>query len=1053
MRWIDTTSPASSTRPSSTRHETRVMVAAMACLVVLALQSVPLTAATFAVDDTTDTVDVVPGDGACADASGNCTLRAAIMEANALTGADAITLPAGTYTIAIAGTGEDACLTGDFDVTDTTGQLTITGAGIDATYIDANYLDRVFDIIDGASLAVKQTTVRNGGVVASGAGFNNRGPSILDLEDVVMTGASNYPGEGGGFTNNGGTVTATRVSIFGNTSAFYPGFYNRGSSGWIATVTMVDSSIVNNYGQDTGWVAILNSGSNSPDKAVLTMTNCTVSGNTGNTPRRIAIKNANGGLLNLNNVTITNNSALGIENATADALNVGGKVYIKNSILAGNTGFGDCEGTYQSEGHNLIQDIATGPCTITGDTTGNIIGSPPLLGPLTDNGGPTLTHLPLELSPAIDAANPAVPGSGGNACVADDQRGIVRPQDGDGNATALCDMGAVEIEPPPLYPDLSLTKDDYLVSVVPGDTIPYSLSFTNTGNGDAYGVVITETVPAGTTFNAAASTVTWVCLPDINAGSTCTLGPVDLIVGVADTVIFGVTVNNPVASGVTQIANTASIADDGTGGVDPTPGDNNDSDTTTVSAFPDFAIDKDDGGASPAPGDTVVYTLNFANNGNQGAEGVVLSETVPTHTVFDPASSSPGWSCTPDNQAGSDCTYTAGSLPGGGATGVADFAVIIDNPTPPGVSHISNTASITDDWLNGSDLNPTDNTDTVNTLFETVPPTVADVGTYNDTGDGSLYDCESASGISVVRLMVTFSEPVRDPPGDTDPDDVTNPANYVVVGTGLDFELDTAACGAVLGDDIETTITGVDYEPGTNTSTIHLDAALEASVYRLLVCGSTSILDLAGNPLDGDADGNGGDDFVLTFRADPVNLFDNGHLDCGMGLWTITETIPFAITASTVDADDSTLSGSALVSNPTASGAAESYSLGQCVAIGGSHPSMVSRAVRIDADPGITLTIVTEWEYFNTDDCSGSSLSISRSNSVTQDTSGAWQHIQHDSTAPEAAVSTMCRSILETADGSVFDAWIDQLEMTNRSAVFADGFESGNSNAWSDQFP
>lgn len=1048
MRWIDTVSSGFCHRHLPTRYLRILRLAGLLCLVMLYAQ--PSTAVTLVVDSTTDAVDAAPGNGACADAAGNCTLRAAIMEANALTGADEVTLPAGVYTIAIPGASEDGCLTGDFDVTDTTGHLTITGAGIDATFIDANYLDRVFDNLAGVSLSVHQATVRNGGNGAWGAAFQNVNLAQLTLEDVVMTGADNYPAGAGGVKNAGGTVTMTRVTITGNTTAGYPGFMNSGYTSWPATVTMVDSSIVDNFSRDLGFVAIVNGGSNQVDTSVINLTNVTISGNTGNTPGRILIRNADGGLINLNNVTIANNPALGIENRNPSALGVGGKVYIKNSILAGNTGFGDCTGTIISEGHNLIQDVTTGPCTITGDTTGNIIGTSADLGPLADNGGPTLTHLLLELSPAIDAANPAVPGSGGHACVAADQRGVGRPQDGDGNAIALCDMGAVEIEPPPLYPDLSLTKDDFVASAVPGDDIVYYLDFTNTGNGDAFGVVITETVPANTAFNAAASTATWLCVPDINAGSTCTIGLAEVIAGAADTAIFGVTVNTPVASGVTQIANTASIADDGTGGIDPTPGNNSDSDTTTVLATPDFAIDKDDGGVEPAPGDTVVYTLSFANNGNQGADGVVLSDTVPGNTVFDPTSSTPGWSCTPDNQAGSACSFAAGSLPGGGAGGAADFAIIIDNPTPPGVTIISNTATITDDGLNGSDLNPSDNTDTVVTTFETTPPTVDNVDTDADTGDGTLEDCESANGISVVRLMVAFSEPVRDPAGDTDPDDVTNPDNYQVVGPGPDLELDTTACGAVLGDDIEATITSITYAALTNTATIQLDAALEPSVYRLLVCGSTSILDLAGNPLDGNANGTGGDDFALTFRADPINLFTNGHLDCGLGGWTISETIPSSVVDSTVDADDSTLSGSASISNTSATGVAESFSLGQCVVVGAARLHNIGRVVRIDADAGITLTVSTDCEYFDTPDCVGTGLGLTEHDTAMQDTSGLWQSVQHPALSPAGAVSAMCRSILETADGSVFDAWFDQLVMTDTTTIFVDGFESGNTNAWSD---
>ena len=60
------------------------------------------------------------------------------------------------------------------------------------------------------------------------------------------------------------------------------------------------------------------------------------------------------------------------------------------------------------------------------------------LGPLQNNGGPTSTFVPLVGSPAIDAGNPAAPGSGGNACATTDQRGVVRP------VGAACDMGATE---------------------------------------------------------------------------------------------------------------------------------------------------------------------------------------------------------------------------------------------------------------------------------------------------------------------------------------------------------------------------------------------------------------------------------------------------------------------------------------------------------------------------------------------------------------------------------------------------------------------------------
>ena len=101
----------------------------------------------FTVDVTDDTVDFIPGDGYCADYGGNCSLRAAIQETNALAGEDTINVPLGNVTLSIEGQGENAGETGDLDITD---NLTIIGNG--ATNIDANYIDRVFQIHDGITV-------------------------------------------------------------------------------------------------------------------------------------------------------------------------------------------------------------------------------------------------------------------------------------------------------------------------------------------------------------------------------------------------------------------------------------------------------------------------------------------------------------------------------------------------------------------------------------------------------------------------------------------------------------------------------------------------------------------------------------------------------------------------------------------------------------------------------------------------------------------------------------------------------------------------------------
>ena len=78
---------------------------------------------------------------------------------------------------------------------------------------------------------------------------------------------------------------------------------------------------------------------------------------------------------------------------------------------------------------------------------GDLVGASPNLAPLANNGGPTQTHALNAGSVAVDAGDPGVPGSGGIACEATDQRGTTRPQG------IRCDIGAFEVAgvtPPPL---------------------------------------------------------------------------------------------------------------------------------------------------------------------------------------------------------------------------------------------------------------------------------------------------------------------------------------------------------------------------------------------------------------------------------------------------------------------------------------------------------------------------------------------------------------------------------------------------------------------------
>ena len=100
----------------------------------------------------------------------------------------------------------------------------------------------------------------------------------------------------------------------------------------------------------------------------------------------------------------------------------------------------NCLGRITSIGHNLFG--STQNCAIAGPGTGDLLSLDPLLSPLGDNGGPTATQALQPGSPAIDAGDNA-------ACAAipvddHDQRGVPRPIDGNGDLSAVCDIGAVE---------------------------------------------------------------------------------------------------------------------------------------------------------------------------------------------------------------------------------------------------------------------------------------------------------------------------------------------------------------------------------------------------------------------------------------------------------------------------------------------------------------------------------------------------------------------------------------------------------------------------------
>jgi len=186
----------------------------------------------FIVNTQNDSPDVILADGVCADALGNCSLRAAVMESNALGGSHEISLPDGQYVLSLAGQGEDQSATGDIDINS---DITITGTSAFGTVINADSLDRVFHILPGNAVEISLITIEEGyAFPGNGGGILNEGALVLNQLHIsnntseLNQGGNTIGGFGGGISNEG-DLNASRITVFDNVAK--GGIGTNGSNG------------------------------------------------------------------------------------------------------------------------------------------------------------------------------------------------------------------------------------------------------------------------------------------------------------------------------------------------------------------------------------------------------------------------------------------------------------------------------------------------------------------------------------------------------------------------------------------------------------------------------------------------------------------------------------------------------------------------------------------------------------------------------------------------------------------------------------------------------
>ncbi len=407
---------------------------------------------------------------------GLVSLREAIEAANTDTSVDGSTAGSAADVIEFAPnlTGTILMTGGEFALSS---DITINGPGVGMLTINGNQQSRVFNgqtvgatvgsvtvSLSGMTITGGRTTIpgnqtgtNDPGGDGGGIRFVSTGP--LTLTETVVSGnrTEGDNADGGGiFHRGGGNLTITRSTISGNTTTGNMvrggGIYSDGGELVIGESTI--SANIQTTTATADQAVVVGGGlfrSSPPSTGIFAIANSTISGNSSVTTGGAYIAESVSVILRS---TITGNQSTDATKASG-IVAYGTTTQLGSTIISGNIG-GDFSGiNLLSLNFNLVGTGDAAVFTGTGDQTAVTDAK---LGPLANNGGPTQTHALLAGSLAIDKGDPASPPT-------TDQRGtgFSRSVDGDGNNTAVPDVGAFEFMPPDPAPMISDLADDSML--------------------------------------------------------------------------------------------------------------------------------------------------------------------------------------------------------------------------------------------------------------------------------------------------------------------------------------------------------------------------------------------------------------------------------------------------------------------------------------------------------------------------------------------------------------------------------------------------------------
>jgi uncharacterized repeat protein (TIGR01451 family) len=311
-------------------------------------------------------------------------------------------------------------------------------------------------------------------------------------------------------------------------------------------------------------------------------------------------------------------------------------------------------------------------------------------------------------------------------------------------------------------PIVTITKTADVTTADPEDQITYTISYENSGTGDATDVVIVDTIPADTTVVSASPT--WTS----SSGDKFTWDIGTVSAGGSGTITLIVEVDVGTADGTTLTNYVSLDYDDANGNPYPTETDHVD---VTVTA-PIMTISKTADVSTADPGDHITYTLEYENTGTGEATDVYIKDTIPSDTEY--VSSSPGYT----SVSGNTYTWYFASI-AGKSSGTITLVVKVKVATPD-ETLLRNEVTLDYNDANGnpypqeSDSADVTVTAPIFTFSKVADVTTADPGdditytlAYKNTGTGEAIDVKIIDTIPADTTLKSTNPGYTSSSGDT----------------------------------------------------------------------------------------------------------------------------------------------------------------------------------------------------------------------------------------------------------------------------------------------